>query len=53
MYYVLTRDEWDREESKKEHRTFMEVVQKRLDPQATVDGLVDLGTEVAPQYDPY
>ena len=46
------QDEWEHDKSSKEHKMFMPVHQ-RLDPQAIVDDLAELGNEDMPQNDPY
>ena len=48
---ALTQDKWERHKFKDEHMSFMDSFQ-RLDPQATLDDLADLGAEDMTQYDP-
>ena len=53
MHHALTQEEWEQEECKAEHSSFMESLHQRFGPCAVVRDLVELGAEDTPQYDPH
>ena len=52
-YQALTQKEWEWEECKAKHSSFVESLYQRLGPHAEARDLVGMGVEVTLQYDPY
>ena len=53
VFQSLTQEEWEEEECKNEHNSFMESLNQMLGPHAVLRDLVKLGVEETPQYESY
>ena len=53
IYLALSQEEWEWEECKAKHISFMASLHQKLGPCTELRDLVDLGVEDTPQHDPY